>query len=237
MAKINHEYFNYRPGETDKEYYIRLAKVTDQRLVRIEELSGLRGKEPVPGYAEAYQWGYRKVMEALPEGQMRFNATIPTAGSFEFRERTAAMRTFLSSPSSTKSGIQKTFINKAATFNKTYGTNFTGEELGKFFDRGDWDRLFKQEKFGSDTIFKAVAKVQKAKANANKLQAIIDKEKQGVSKAKVNEELKQAMKKMGIKADPSDDVALEILRKSNLNMYKTMDKETRAIIRKAIRNL
>ena len=33
---------DYKPGETDLQYYKRLAKVADQRLVRLEELAGQR---------------------------------------------------------------------------------------------------------------------------------------------------------------------------------------------------
>ena len=97
--KVN---LNYNEGETDEHYYKRLAKVVDQRLVRIEQLSGLRGGEPVPGYDYAYKYAYRKALEALPTDQIRFNTTIPKPGTFEWRERVNAMRNFIMSPSSTK---------------------------------------------------------------------------------------------------------------------------------------
>lgn len=210
MAKLN---LNYKEGETDQEFYVRLAKVVDQRFVRIEDLSGLRGKAPVSGYDYAYKFAYRKALEALPEGQMRFNANIPKPGTFEWRERVNAMRNFLMSPSSTKAGIKKTFINKAATINSKYGTNFTGEELADFFSRGDWDKLYKD--YGSDTIFIAIGKIQQLE----------DKLKQGIDKLK------------DITAGPEDEVALQILRQRNLSLYKSYTKEERAEIRKAIRNL
>ena len=212
MAKID---LNYKEGESDLAYYKRIAKAVDQRLVRIEDLSGLRGKAPVSGYDYAYKFAYRKAMEALPGDQMRFNANIPKPGSFEWRERVNAMHTFLQSPSSTKSGIKKTFIEKAKTINKNYGTNFTGEDLANFFSRGDWEKLYNKQGYGSDTIFLAIGKIQQ----------IDDKLKQGI----------QDMK--DIKSDPSDDVALQILRQKNLSLYKTYDKTERAAIRKAIRNL
>lgn len=210
MAKIN---LNYKEGETDEQYYKRLAKVVDQRLVRIEALSGLRGGAPVPGYDYAYKYAYRKALEALPTDQIRFNATIPKPGTFEWRERVNAMRNFIMSPSSTKSGIKKTFINKAKTINSRYGTNFTGEELADFFSRGDWDKLYKD--YGSDTIFIAIGKIQQ----------LDDKLRQGLDKLK------------DITAGPEDEVALQILRQRNLSLYKSFSKEDRAAIRKAIRNL
>ena len=210
MAKIN---LDYKPGETDKQFYIRLAKATDQRLIRIEDLSGLRGAPPVPGYEYAYKYAYRKALEALPEGQIRFNATIPEPGTFEWRERVNAMRNFLSAPSSTKTGIKKTFINKAKTINEKYGTNFTGEQLAEFFSKGDWDKLYKD--YGSDTIFVAIGKIQQ----------IDDKLKKGLENIK------------DISSGPEDEAALQILRQRNLKLYKSYSKDDRALIRKAIRNL
>ena len=210
MAKIN---LDYKQGETDKEYYIRLAKAVDQRLIRIEDLSGLRGAAPVPGYEYAYKYAYRKAIEALPGDQIRFNATIPKAGTFEWRERVNAMRNFLSAPSSTKSGIKKTFINKAKTINEKYGTNFSGEELAEFFNKGDWDKLYRD--YGSDTIFVAIGKIQQ----------IDDKLKKGLDNVK------------DISSGPEDEAALRILRQRNLKLYKSYSKDERALIRKAIRNL
>ena len=210
MAKIN---LDYKQGETDKEYYIRLAKAVDQRLVRIEDLSGLRGAPPVPGYEYAYKYGYRKALEALPDNQIRFNATIPQPGTFEWRERVNAMRNFLSAPSSTKTGIKKTFINKAKTINEKYGTNFSGEQLAEFFSKGDWDKLYRD--YGSDTIFVAIGKIQQ----------IDDKLKKGLENIK------------DISSGPEDEAALQILRQRNLKLYKSYSKDERALIRKAIRNL
>lgn len=210
MAKIN---LDYKQGETDKEYYVRLAKAVDQRLIRIEDLSGLRGAPPVPGYEYAYKYAYRKAIEALPGDQIRFNATIPKAGTFEWRERVNAMRNFLSAPSSTKSGIRKTFIDKAKTINEKYGTNFSGEELAEFFNKGDWDKLYRD--YGSDTIFVAIGKIQQ----------IDDKLKKGLDNVK------------DISSGPEDEAALQILRQRNLKLYKSYSKDERALIRKAIRNL
>ena len=75
MAKskgYKHEYktraynVDYKPGESDLQYYKRLAKVADQRLVRLEELAGLReGKPGVPGYEAVTQYAYAKAMRDL----------------------------------------------------------------------------------------------------------------------------------------------------------------------------
>ena len=117
------------------------------------------------------------------------------------------------SPSSTKAGIKKTFINKAKTINTKYNTNFTGEQLADFFSRGDWDKLYKD--YGSDTIFIAIGKIQK-----------------------MDDNIKNGLDAMeGLTSGPEDEAALQILRQRNLKLYKSYSKEERAKIRKAIRNL
>ena len=57
MANYKHEYkfrpynLDYKPGESDLQYYKRLAKVADQRLVRLEQLSKQEGFEKVTRFA------------------------------------------------------------------------------------------------------------------------------------------------------------------------------------------
>ena len=48
-----------KPGESLEKYYRRLAKVADQRLIRLEELSG------VEGYGNAKQWAYKRAMRLV----------------------------------------------------------------------------------------------------------------------------------------------------------------------------
>lgn len=204
--------FDYKEGETDAQYYKRLAKAADQRLVRIEELSGLRGKPPVKGFENAYKYAYRAAIDALDEG-IRFNANIPKPGTFEWRERVNAMRKFLSSPTSTKTGIREVYENRVKSINEKYGTSFTWQSLADFFEKGDFDKLTKD--YGSKTVVRAIGKIQKAQ-----------------------DELKKRLEEREqMKASPEDDVALAILRKRSLSTYKNMTPEERENIRKMIRNL
>lgn len=216
MAKYKHEYkapnLDYKEGETDAQYYKRLAKQADQRLVRIEELSGLRGKPPVAGYEEAYKYAYRKALDMLDQGT-RFNANIPKPGTFEWRERVNAMREFLSSPTSTKSGIKQVYENRVNTLNDRYGTNFTWSELADFFHSGDFGKLRKQG-YGSKVIMKAMGKIQQAQTDK-----LVDGMKQRRTAA------------------PEDEVALHILRSRSLDVTKSMDPEEITKYRKLIRNL
>lgn len=205
--------FDYKPGETDAQYYKRLAKAADQRLVRIEELSGLRGKPPVKGFENAYKYAYRAAIDSLDKG-IRFNANIPKPGTFEWRERVNAMRKFLSSPTSTKTGIREVYEKRVQSINDKYGTKFDWQSLADFFEKGDFDKLNKD--FASKTVVRAIGKIQRA---------------QEMLKDKLTEHAEK------MKAGPEDEVALSILRRRSLSTYKNMTPEEREELRKLIRNL
>ena len=71
---------DYKPGETDLEYYHRLAKVADQRLVRLEEAAGLRkGKAGEAGFEKVTAYAYDRAMRDLEVygDSKRFNTKPP----------------------------------------------------------------------------------------------------------------------------------------------------------------
>ena len=205
---------DYKDNETDTQYFIRLAKMADQRLVRLEEAEGLRGKAADPKYQGAYKFAYNRALEMMEEGQIRFNQNIPKPGSFEWRERVNEMQRFLKSPTSTKSGIN---MIQAATksINEKYGTNFKWHEFASFIESGDFDKL--KQTYGSDVILKAMGKIQSAQ----------DKIKKGL------DEHAQSMHKT-----PADDVAEEIMRsKKHLQFKRNMTKSEKEKIKKELRDL
>lgn len=215
MAKRKQYDVEIRPGESAISYYKRLAKVADQRLVRIEKLSGLRGGEPDPEYGNAFKYAYRKAMESLPDDQMRFNAAIPPVGSEAFKKRMVAMKKFLNAATSTKQGMSVVYKKQISALNSKFGTNFTPDQLTDFVERGDFDKLKKD--YGSATIFTAIGRIDS-----------------------IREDLKNGLEdhiKNNMKSDPADEVALSILRRTSLNVYKNMSKEERKKIRKIIRSL
>jgi len=205
---------DYKDNETDTQYFIRLAKMADQRLVRLEEVEGLRGKAADQKYQGAYKFAYNRALEMMDEGQIRFNQNIPKPGSFEWRERVNEMQRFLKSPTSTKSGIN---MIQAATksINEKYGTNFKWHEFASFIESGDFDKL--KQTYGSDVILKAMGKIQSAQ----------DKIKKGL------DEHAQSMHKT-----PADDVAEEIMRsKKHLQFKRNMSKAEKEKIKKELRDL
>ncbi|MBO5809668.1 MAG: hypothetical protein J6R32_02450 [Bacteroidales bacterium] len=153
---------DYRPGETDLQYYKRLAKVADQRLLRLERLSEVAGYEKVTNYA------YDRAMRDLEiyGGGKRFNTKPPVNadGTIDNRllsEKLADMRTFLSSVTSTKAGIEQVYSKRAQTFNEKFGTDYTWQDLADLYQSGDADRLLKRYK-DSDIVQRAIGVIQQA---------------------------------------------------------------------------
>lgn len=174
MPKYKHQYkvraynLDYKPGETDLQYYKRLAKVADQRLVRLEQLSKVEGFEKVKSFA------YDRAMRDLEAygGGTRFNTKPPVnaAGEIDQRllsEKLADMRTFISSVTSTKKGIEAVFSERAKTFNQEFGTSYTWQDLADYYQSGDASRAAKRIP-ASNTTQRAIGIVQAARKQAEK---------------------------------------------------------------------
>lgn len=145
-----------RPGESELQYYRRLAKVADQRLVRLEELSKQKDFKGVKKMA------YGRAMADLEIfGGKRFN-TAPPQDRRLFKEKIMAMRHFIESPTSTKKGIIETYDKRAKEMNKKYGTDFTWKDLADYFGSGKADKIMhgKGESYGSKTVLMAIGRLQ-----------------------------------------------------------------------------
>ena len=207
---------DYKPGEDALQYYKRLAKVADQRLVRLEQLSTQKGYENVTAYAYAraqYDIG------RYTEGKHRFNTKPPlnsdgTVNTKMLNEKIADIKTFLSSASSTKAGITTVYEKRAKTINKKYGTQYTWQDLADLFKSGDFEKFY--NKWDSDTIMKALAKIKRAES---KVLGEIDKN------AKVNSS-DQAV----------TDVALSMLRQKGTSLYKGYSSDVLKAMRTAIKS-
>lgn len=148
------------PGESKLQYYRRLAKAADQRMVRLEQLSTQKGFSGVTKYAyrkAVYDINiYRQDDDALP----RWNTKPPEVNQL-LNEKIQSMIRFLQSPTSTKKGIVDTYKRRADTINKNYGTNMTWQELADYFQKGIADKL--TQEFGSKTALVAIGRIQRAK--------------------------------------------------------------------------
>lgn len=152
VSDLNIANYEMRPGETIQSYYRRIAKVADQRLVRLERLAEQEG------YKNADQWAYRKAMRDIStwsgENAQRFNTKPPT-NIRQLQAKINDIKSFLGSPSSTKSGIKSVYQTRANSINENYGTKFSTADLEDLFSSSLWKKV-DAKKYDSDTVMKAI---------------------------------------------------------------------------------
>ena len=140
--------------------YRKLAKVADQRLVRLESYQHDKN------FKVATLWAYPKAMKYIERwsgaGAKRFN-TKPPESDVDLLKKIADIKEFIDMKSSTKQGIIEFYKKKAYTINENNQTNFTWQQIGELFeDGGAWDTL-RENMFGSDTIFTTIGNYQQNK--------------------------------------------------------------------------
>ena len=186
-----------KPDETLVQYYRRLAKTADQRMVRLEKASEKKF------FHVATEWAYAKatrdILKWIPPGdnkstKLRFN-TKPPEGE-DLIAKINDIKSFLSSPTSTKQGIINVYKKRADTVNKRYKTKFTWQQLAKYYDSGQaelWDA-----KFGSKTALRTIGvmqrnkkKIKEAIAKADKKDVRINAKDKGMLEKTVNQALKE----------------------------------------------
>lgn len=199
-----------REGESELQYYRRLAKVADQRLVRLEQLSGQEGFTGVTKMA--YARAINDIVKMFG-GVNRFNVK-PPEDRRTFNEKIMAMRYFLESPTSTKGGIIEIYQNRADALNKKYGTDFTWKDLADYFGKGQADKLTK-DGYGSKTSLYAIGMIKNT-------------QKELVTGIKQNTNVTME--------GPVTDAALAILRKKSNMANLGLTTEDKKKIRKKLRS-
>lgn len=141
--------------------YRKLAKRADQRLVRLEEYAEREG------FAGILKFAYRKAMRDIKvwagDKATRFN-TKPPSNTNQLKAKIKDIQTFLQSASSTlgktkeTSGVLDIYERRANTLNEKYGTNFTWQDLAKFFESGINEKL--DNRLDSDTKMSVIAQIQ-----------------------------------------------------------------------------
>ena len=151
-----------KTGESTIDYYTRLAKQADQRLVRLEKLSN------EPGYENITKWAYSQaqydIKALFGDDRTRFNVKPRKLKSGQYSEKQmqaaiSSMKQFLLSPTSTKGGINKVYGERAKTINERYGTDFDWKELAQFFEN-TMDILLDLQ-YGSKTKMRAIGTIQR----------------------------------------------------------------------------
>ena len=186
-----------KSDETLVQYYRRLAKTADQRMVRLEKASEQKF------FHVATEWAYAKatrdILKWIPPGdtkstKLRFN-TKPPEGE-DLIAKINDIKSFLSSPTSTKQGIINVYKKRADTVNKRYKTKFTWQQLAKYYESGQaelWDA-----KFGSKTALRTIGVMQRNKkkikdaiTKADKKDVRINAKDKGMLQKTVNQALKE----------------------------------------------
>ena len=151
-----------KTGESTIDYYTRLAKQADQRLVRLEKLS------TEPGYENVTKWAYAQaqydIKALFGDDRTRFNVKPRKLKSGKYSEKQmqaaiSSMKQFLLSPTSTKGGINKVYGERAKTINERYGTDFNWKELAQFFEN-DMDSILDLQ-YGSKTKMRSIGTIQR----------------------------------------------------------------------------
>lgn len=156
-----------KTGESTIDYYTRLAKQADQRLVRLEKLTTESGYENVTKWA--YSQAQHDIKALFGDDRTRFNVKPRRLKSGQYSEKQmqaaiSSMKQFLLSPTSTKGGINKVYGERAKTINERYGTDFNWKELAQFFEN-EMDSLLDLQ-YGSKTKMKAIGTIQRHQWNS-----------------------------------------------------------------------
>lgn len=194
-----------RAGETNLQYYKRLAKVADQRLLRLERLE----KEDPEHFKHATDFAYSRAMTDISmfsKGQ-RFNVALPEDPR-QVKEAIMSVRYFLGAPTSTKGGIIEVYQKRAEILNERYGTNFKWSDLASYFGKGQHDK--DAAVYGSKTSLYAIG--------------LINQEKKLIQGIQNNTNIEAS--------GPEKDAAIGMLRSKSLNKLHLSAAEKKAILAK-----
>lgn len=184
-----------KQGETLMQAYRRLAKQADQRLVRLEAASREKGYEGILTYSYGLA-AHDAAAYGSDLSRPRFNIAPPPTEK-QLQAKVNDIIRFLNSPTSTKSGVTAMYKKRTETLNKKYGTNFTWQEAGRFFEE-------KKDSFNKDwnssLILKSIGKMQKSAEKIRSEMAASADAHKVVSDAKINDAIYEKLKSNGIDA-------------------------------------
>lgn len=163
--------------------YKQLAKMADQRLVRLEALSHTDHFRHVLEFSykrairDVHSWGGRNRFNTAPPSYERDGSNIFSITQLEAKIRD--IENFLNKPTSSKSTIIKSYKQMADTINKRYasefGVDFTWEELANFYEFENYRKMDFVK--GSKTIVRTLALLKKEKLKKDDIDKIKDANK------------------------------------------------------------
>lgn len=159
MAKQFKDTYEYM---TALKKYNALAKKADRRMRELERFSRYEEYKDIKKYA--YRKAEAMIKKWTPPDKMydgrapRWQRNTPM-DTRSLKAKIKDIEEFLEMKSSTLKGIKEIYKNRAAAINKKYGTNFTWQQLARFFEDGGLaDSTF--EKYGSATVLLAYGRIQ-----------------------------------------------------------------------------
>lgn len=168
--------------------YKTLAKTADQRLVRLEAASHEEGFRGIKQYAYSRAVRDIEAWDGTAKDKPRFNTKAPESMQ-QLLEKIEDIKTFLSSETSTKSGMIAINKRRVATINEKYGTNLTWKDLNEVFGDGSISEELDDTFAGSDSKIETVANLKK---NKKKILKAIDDAKKKHQKIDVDISVKDA---------------------------------------------
>lgn len=173
----------------------QLAKAADTRLRRLEALSGEKG------FGSVLNWAYAKAKKLIRkwsgENAEYFDVKPPSKMQ-SLRAKIKDMERFMAMPSSSKRTLVKLYKQRAETLNKQYGTKFTWESMGSFFESREWEDMEKD--YGSDTAIMVIGEFQKHEDDEKLLNAIEQSGKSNLKleNRKVSDAIDDMLNKYGL---------------------------------------
>ena len=140
--------------------YNRLATAIDKRQERLRNLSKQKSFEHVK------EWAYAKAEKLVrswygPDAKSFRRKPPMKNGKVDtglLTRRIKEMQDIMQLKSGTKTGILKTYKQRANTLNDKYGTDFKWTDLADFFESGEFEKNRKD--YGSDTYTTAIGVLQ-----------------------------------------------------------------------------
>lgn len=177
------------PGESDAEYLKRIVRMANSRMASLEKLSDKEGFESILewAYASAYR-DIHTIFSREDEGA-RFSAATKGLGENEIKKRINAVVRFLNSATSTKRGILSVYNKRVNTLNERYGTDFTWQDVGAFWESELVRKM--TDEYGSDTVLRVVGTLDRMPLKD--IRRAISKNKRITKDKVLNEDIKQIL--------------------------------------------
>lgn len=186
--------------------YRREMKKANRKLLALEKLAEDPDYEGVLKFA--YRVAQRDVKELglgdpnLTRYRIPYN---PKTGQYNTNKLKAALKrvqAFNEMPTSSKASIKRLYMKDTINFNRTFGTNFTWQELRTFTKKSQWDKLKKE--YGSAVLVKTIKRYMRYKTVNEGIKKEMQRESTNKTIAKqtaVEADWMKRLEKQGLRAD------------------------------------